>query len=197
VDVRGLGRLRLVRLSPHSYLDVVRAVSRDLLEAQPLVQGVCAVVDDQYVENHELVAARGFVEELLNEVTADAPPLVVRVDFDAPQLDLGWPVVDGERAGVPVVDGDDLRVGGIETVLVKAALGGFVPAQDRVNIGPQRGAVQPVAEFDVGRRCWSQPDVVHAAAPLRCRSTMATTVSTGRTFTADPQVSSIPPARTP
>jgi hypothetical protein len=106
----------------------------------------------RHVADHGLVQDRGFVEEPLDEVAADASTLVVRVDFDARQVDFGWSKVDGQRPGVVSLDCDDLGVGVVEAALVKVALGGFVPAPDRRDIPAHRGAVQPVAEPVVRRR---------------------------------------------
>jgi len=83
------------RLGPHPYLEVVLAVPGDLLETQPLVQGVSAPIDDEHVEEHRLVPARGFVAEPLDELATDPPPLVVRKDLDAPKVDFGRSAVHG------------------------------------------------------------------------------------------------------
>jgi len=51
-------------------------------------------------------------------VPADAAALVVRLQLDAAEDDLGPGVVEDQRTGVLAVDGDDLRARRVEVRLV-------------------------------------------------------------------------------
>ena len=79
----------------HLNLDVVVAVTGCFLEAESLVERVCAVVDRKDIQDQVLALLVGLVQQRGDEVSADPAPLMTRMDFDAVKIDLAGAVLDG------------------------------------------------------------------------------------------------------
>ena len=135
-------------------------------EAVSLVEGLCPVVDRQDVQDDVLAVLTGGVDEPVDEVRADAATLVLGVELDAGQVNLGRAVFDDQEAGVYAGSSDDLPLPGVEGACVKPALDIIIPAPDRADVGAHGGLVQLEAEFAVCRCCGPQFDGGHIAHVL-------------------------------
>ena len=78
------------------------------------VEGLGAAVDGEHVKDAILVFLPGVVDECADEAGTDAAALMIGVDFDTGQVDLGGAVFDVEHAGVCPAGGDDLPAARVE-----------------------------------------------------------------------------------
>jgi hypothetical protein len=76
--------------------------------------------------------------------------LVIGVDFDAGEVDLGGPVFDVDHADVCPVGGNDLPVSWLELAGVGVPLALLVPSPDGGDVFAHGGLVQLEAELAVG-----------------------------------------------
>jgi hypothetical protein len=156
---------------PHSDLDVAGAVPGYLPHAQPLVEGLGAVVGGEHVQDEVLAVPPGLVDERADEAGADAAALMPGVDLDAGEVDLAGAVFDAEHADVCPARGDDLPVAGVEGAGVEVALDFLVPSPDRGDVADHGGFMQPEAELAVGGSGRPQRDSGHTAACPGARET--------------------------
>src|SRR5215472_3223333 len=98
--------------------------------AKSLVERLGAVVDGEHVEHQVLAVAPSFVDECADETGADAVTLILGVDFDAEEVDLGRPVFDVDHADVCPVGSDDLPAAGVERAGVEVTLALLIPPPD-------------------------------------------------------------------
>lgn len=104
-------------------------MSGGFLKAVSSVEGVGAAVDREDVQDEVLAPLAGVVEELADEVPADAATLVIGVDLDAGQVDLGRAVFHDQDADIRTVGGDDLPPVWVEPARVEFTLDCVVPPQ--------------------------------------------------------------------
>lgn len=98
---------------PHSDLDVVVAVPVYFGHAEPLIEGMGALVDREYIEGQDLPLLRGRVDERADEPGANAVALVNGTDLDAGEIDFAGPALDVKHANVFPASGDDLPRSGL------------------------------------------------------------------------------------
>src|SRR5215831_15313810 len=164
---RCLGRNRHLRVwpgGPHNDLDVVVAPPGYFRHAEPLVQGLSAVVDGEHLKNQVLAVLPGFVDERADEAGPDAAALIAGEDLDAAQVDLGRTPLDVDHADVGSVGGDDLPAVRVEAAVLETTLALLIPPPGGGDVVAHGGLVQLEAELAVGGRDRAQLDGGHVAA---------------------------------
>src|SRR5215471_13060828 len=149
---------------PHGDLDVVVAAPGYFSHAKSLVERLGAVVDGEHVEDQILAVLPSFVDECAAEAGADAVALILGVDFDAGEVDLGRPVFDVDHADVDPIGCDDLPAVGVERTGMEVTLALLIPPPDGGDVIAHGGLVQLEAELAVGGGGRPQRDGGHAAA---------------------------------
>ena len=120
---------------PHGDLGVVVAMPGDFPQAKPEVERLRPTVDREHVENQVVACLLCLIKKSADEPGADAAALMVRVDFDAGQVDLARAVVDIQHADIGLPVGDDLPSVHVEGARMKRALDLLVPPPDRGDVG--------------------------------------------------------------
>src|SRR5258708_24859637 len=153
--------LSLRRGGRHGDLQVAVTGAGHCRQAEPPVEGLSAVVDDEHVEDEVLVLVPGLVDGGVDEAGAEAAALMVREDVDAGEVDLVRAAVGVEHADVCAVGRDDLPAARLEGADVETALDLVVPAPDRRDVVAHGGLVQLEAELGVGSGSRPQCDDGH------------------------------------
>jgi hypothetical protein len=82
--------------------------------AGSLVEGLGAAVDGELVKDEILAFLPGLADECADEAGTDAAALMIGVDFDTGEVDLGGAVFDVEHADACPAGGDDLPAAQVE-----------------------------------------------------------------------------------
>lgn len=118
--------------------------------AEPLVEGLGAMIGGKHLQDQVLVLLPGPLSEYADDAGADTAALIVRVDFDAGDVDLARGGARCSACRRLSRRRDDLPAAGVEGAGVKAALDLLIPAPGRSDVVAHGGLVQLVAELAVG-----------------------------------------------
>jgi hypothetical protein len=116
--------------------------------AGSLVEGLGAAVDGELVKDEILAFLPGLADECADEAGTDAAALMIGVDFDTGEVDLGGAVFDVEHAdacppAVMICQRPRLKARAWKSRLL-------VPPPDRGDVVTHGGLVQMEAELAVG-----------------------------------------------